>query len=94
MDTRPSDKAGPRAASPLAAPACPLCGQPNACAPARTGAFSQPCWCESVDFSAELLARVPDGLRNKACICRACAAGAPQADNATQAAIAPPKTRA
>lgn len=58
---------------PLAAPVCPLCGQPNACAPARTGAFSQPCWCESVDFSPELLARVPEHLRNKACICRACA---------------------
>ncbi len=91
MDTRPSDKAGARAA-----PACPLCGQPNACAPARTGAFSQPCWCESVDFSAELLARVPEGLRNKACICQACAA-ASQADSATKAATAamlPPKAQA
>jgi hypothetical protein len=63
----------PCALSPLSAPTCPLCGQPNACAPARTGAFSQPCWCQSASFSPELLARVPEHLRNVACICQACA---------------------
>jgi hypothetical protein len=32
-----------------------------------------------VDFSADLLARVPAEARRLACICRACARGAPDA---------------
>lgn len=53
---------------------CPLCGGPNACAPARSGSLDTPCWCRDVTFSAELLTQVPDPLKNKACICAACAA--------------------
>lgn len=52
---------------------CPLCGGENACAPARSGRFDEPCWCEDATFSAALLARVPEPLRNVACVCAGCA---------------------
>jgi hypothetical protein len=60
---------------------CPLCGQANGCAMeapgGRTGA-QPPCWCTTVDFSAELLEQLPPQARGRACICRACAQpGAP-----------------
>ncbi len=53
---------------------CPLCGQLNQCAMACTpSAQAQaPCWCVREQFSAELLQQVPEPLKNKACICRAC----------------------
>ncbi len=57
---------------------CPLCGQANACAmevERATGQKQAPCWCTQVDFSAELLARVPEDARRKACICARCADG-------------------
>jgi hypothetical protein len=53
---------------------CPFCGQPNECASAQGGNSAQPCWCVNTTFSAELLARVPENLRDAACICQACAA--------------------
>ena len=56
--------------------ACPLCGQLNRCAmeTARaTGRPPQACWCTQMDFSAELLARVPAEARRLACICEECA---------------------
>jgi len=53
---------------------CPLCGQSNACASAQGGNSDQPCWCLNATFSAELLAQVPENLRNVACICQACVA--------------------
>jgi hypothetical protein len=41
---------------------------------ARTSGEAQPpCWCTQVDFSAELLARVPAQAQGLACICPACA---------------------
>lgn len=55
---------------------CPLCGQGNRCAmevERETGQKQPPCWCTQVDFSAGLLARIPDEARRKACICEACA---------------------
>jgi hypothetical protein len=55
---------------------CPVCGQPNECAmeiERRTGHAQPPCWCTQVDFSAALLASVPDEKKNLACICPACA---------------------
>jgi len=59
---------------------CPLCGQPNACANeiarAGTGAERAPCWCTTVTFAPELLARVPAEAQRKACICAACAGAA------------------
>jgi hypothetical protein len=53
---------------------CPLCGGANACAPARSGRFDEPCWCRDATFNAALLARVPAPLRDVACVCAACAA--------------------
>jgi Cysteine-rich CWC len=53
---------------------CPLCGGPNACTPAQSGKLDAPCWCREASFSAELLAKVPEPLKNKACICAICAA--------------------
>ncbi|MCW5634027.1 MAG: cysteine-rich CWC family protein [Rubrivivax sp.] len=57
----------------LPAPLCPLCGQPNDCAPARCGDLDTPCWCRDVRIAPEALARVPPALRNRACLCRRCA---------------------
>ncbi|RYY63188.1 MAG: hypothetical protein EOO24_58045 [Comamonadaceae bacterium] len=57
--------------------ACPLCGAGNLCAneiERTTGVKQEACWCTGVDFSADLLARVPEPARRKACICAACAA--------------------
>jgi hypothetical protein len=58
---------------------CPLCGQPNRCAmevERETGVKQPPCWCTQVDFSQELLARIPAPARGTACICAACQAAA------------------
>lgn len=55
---------------------CPLCGQSNQCAmevEKTTGEKQPPCWCTRVDFSADLLAQLPEEARGKACICEACA---------------------
>ena len=56
---------------------CPLCGQPNACAmevQRATGQAQPPCWCTRVEFSRELLDRIPTAARGQACVCAACAA--------------------
>jgi hypothetical protein len=45
----------------------------------ETGVKQGPCWCTQVDFSAELLARVPAESRSLACICPDCARRAAQA---------------
>jgi hypothetical protein len=61
---------------------CPLCGQPNTCAMEMEKASGQPqppCWCTQVDFSADLLARVPPESQRVACICAACALAAQEA---------------
>jgi hypothetical protein len=51
---------------------CPLCGQPNACQLCTTQAYKGPCWCASVTFPEELLARIPADAKNKACVCKRC----------------------
>jgi hypothetical protein len=54
---------------------CPLCGEPNRCAmevERATGVKQPPCWCTQVKFEAELLSRIPENARGKACICPAC----------------------
>ncbi|HET7834490.1 MAG TPA: cysteine-rich CWC family protein [Variovorax sp.] len=56
---------------------CPLCGESNRCAleiERETGQAQPACWCMEVDFSEDLLARVPEGQRRMACICARCAA--------------------
>ena len=40
-----------------------------------TGVDQPPCWCTQLDFTTELLARVPAQARDRACICPACARG-------------------
>ncbi len=52
---------------------CPLCDGPNGCVPAVSGSFEVSCWCKDVSFSSELLARVPEEARQRACVCRTCA---------------------
>ena len=63
----------------LAATQCPLCGKANQCAmevQRVTGQPQPPCWCTQVDFSPELLERLPPQARGVACICADCAKGA------------------
>jgi hypothetical protein len=38
-----------------------------------TGEKQPPCWCTQLDFSSDLLARVPQEKQGLACICPACA---------------------
>jgi hypothetical protein len=51
---------------------CPLCGHPNNCQLCASSACQGRCWCVELEFPAELLARVPEEFRNRACICRSC----------------------
>jgi len=54
-------------------PMCPRCGEPNDCAPARTGTFDTRCWCATVTIDAATIAALPANARNAACLCRRCA---------------------
>ncbi len=63
-------------AIPAARHQCPLCGGPNACAPAQHGRYDVACWCRSTRFPPALLARVPEAQRGLTCICAGCAAKA------------------
>ena len=63
--------------TPVNATLCPVCGKSNQCAmelAEATGQAQAPCWCTEATFSAELLSRIPEDLRGKACICPTCAA--------------------
>jgi hypothetical protein len=53
---------------------CPLCGTPNGCA-LVAGSDTEACWCASVELSSEVLGRIPQAARDKACVCAACAKG-------------------
>jgi Cysteine-rich CWC len=48
---------------------CPLCHRLNHC---DVSPASGRCWCFDVQIPASLLAKVPEDLRNTACICRDC----------------------
>jgi hypothetical protein len=66
---------------------CPLCGKVNLCAmelEKKTGEKQGPCWCTQVDFSADLLARVPQKTQGLSCICADCAQGSAQKAPAAQ----------
>jgi prepilin-type N-terminal cleavage/methylation domain-containing protein/prepilin-type processing-associated H-X9-DG protein len=52
--------------------ACPLCGSGNACQLCSPHAFKGQCWCAHEEMAEELLARVPEPFRHRACICRPC----------------------
>lgn len=59
---------------------CPLCGQPNQCAmeiERASGIKQPPCWCTDLTFDPAVLDRIPAADRMQACVCRACATGAP-----------------
>jgi hypothetical protein len=45
----------------------------------ETGVRQGPCWCMQVDFGADLLARIPEPSRDRACVCASCARGEPAA---------------
>jgi prepilin-type N-terminal cleavage/methylation domain-containing protein/prepilin-type processing-associated H-X9-DG protein len=51
---------------------CPLCGAANGCQLCSPAAYKGSCWCARVEIPGELLARVPENFRNRACICREC----------------------
>jgi prepilin-type N-terminal cleavage/methylation domain-containing protein/prepilin-type processing-associated H-X9-DG protein len=51
---------------------CPLCGAANGCQLCSPAAYKGSCWCARVEIPGELLARVPENFRNRACICRNC----------------------
>lgn len=54
---------------------CPLCGKPNNCGNLTIVNGKKACWCSdsSIKFTEELLSKVPQELKGKACICRTCA---------------------
>ncbi len=51
---------------------CPLCGAPNDCQLAAGATSNAQCWCATKRFPRELLARVPEQARQRACICLRC----------------------
>jgi prepilin-type N-terminal cleavage/methylation domain-containing protein/prepilin-type processing-associated H-X9-DG protein len=51
---------------------CPLCGAANECQICSPAAYKGSCWCARVGIPGELLTRVPENFRNRACICRDC----------------------
>ncbi|WP_396654012.1 cysteine-rich CWC family protein [Mechercharimyces sp. CAU 1602] len=51
---------------------CPLCGQENQCTKAQGEEEGLSCWCYHVQFSSELLEKIPEKRRGRACICKAC----------------------
>ena len=48
---------------------CPLCQQPNQC---KSKDKSNNCWCDNKKIPEALLAKVPESLKNKTCICESC----------------------
>nr|WP_239618554.1 cysteine-rich CWC family protein [Cohnella mopanensis] len=50
---------------------CPLCGEDNHCGN-LAGLPHGACWCSQIEFPREILKRIPDEQRGKACVCRAC----------------------
>ena len=52
--------------------ACPLCRGTNNCQLCSPAAYKGPCWCAHVEVPADLVARVPENFRNRACICQNC----------------------
>jgi prepilin-type N-terminal cleavage/methylation domain-containing protein/prepilin-type processing-associated H-X9-DG protein len=49
-----------------------LCGAANGCQLCSSTPYKGPCWCYSIEIPAALIERVPEELRNRACICRRC----------------------
>jgi len=51
---------------------CPLCREANDCQLCSPATYKGLCWCARMEMPEALLARVPEPLRNRACICRNC----------------------
>ena len=51
---------------------CPLCGGANQCQLCSPASYKGLCWCARVEMPGELLARVPENFRDRACICQQC----------------------
>ena len=49
---------------------CPFCQNKNACMAEST----EVCWCVNAVIPSELIALVPEELKNKSCICNNCVA--------------------
>ena len=49
---------------------CPLCNKDNRCGLNHN--IQEQCWCVSENITPTLLAKVPQPLINKSCICQAC----------------------
>lgn len=67
----PQDPHGPMACG-IHPAKCPLCGQSNNCQQASCDVYKGLCWCEKVTFPDELVGRLPEEARGRACVCRAC----------------------
>jgi len=51
---------------------CPACGGENGCQLVTSNAYKGPCWCMKVEVSAAALARLPQELRGRPCLCERC----------------------
>ncbi|HEX2201657.1 MAG TPA: cysteine-rich CWC family protein [Longimicrobium sp.] len=73
----------PAAETPVDPARCPLCGEANGCAMAGASPSGGACWCASVTIAGDVLQRIPEEARRKACVCARCAEGAPRAEGPT-----------
>ncbi|MDD2691018.1 MAG: cysteine-rich CWC family protein [Simplicispira sp.] len=73
-----STDAPTKAATAAWAQQCPLCHQPNQCAPAQ-GRPPEECWCMRAPVAPAALAKIPAAERGQRCICPVCARPAPDA---------------
>lgn len=55
-------------------PLCPICQQPNLCQRDPQSACPLQCWCQSARFTPEMRLRLPEEVRDVACLCAACLA--------------------
>ncbi|MDQ8736052.1 cysteine-rich CWC family protein [Paenibacillus sp. LHD-38] len=53
---------------------CPLCGGSNECGIKAFEENQEVCWCFHEKFPEELLQKIPEQQRGKACVCKSCAA--------------------
>ncbi|WP_439859366.1 cysteine-rich CWC family protein [Pseudomonas sp. MBLB4136] len=63
----------------ICASRCPLCGQDNQCAQVEASMPVSHCWCFDATIEREVLERLPQAQRNRACLCPRCARGLPPA---------------
>ena len=64
---------------------CPACGASNDCSLADPRTVDRACWCYGVSIDPAVLQALPAELRDKSCLCPACA----QVEMQLQAAAEP-----